>query len=154
MGEIVVRRAEPSETEVVAALRWRWVIDRGSVPVVTQEEFVDSVVAFAAEHDETHHRFVALRDGVIVGMAWLAVLPRVPSPRALHRASGDVQCVYVAPEERNAGVGSRLMKAVLDMARQLDLEHLTVHSSPGAVSMYERSGFESSVTLLFADCSR
>jgi len=151
MDAIVVRRAEPSEMEVVAALRWRWVIDRGCVPVVTESEFVDSVVAFAAEHEKTHHRFVAVRDGVVVGMAWLAVLPRVPSPRALRRASGDVQCVYVVPEERNAGVGSRLMGAVLNKARQMDLEHLTVHSSPGAIGMYERNGFESSVTLLFAD---
>jgi len=119
MSEIVVRGAEPFETEAVAGLRWRWVVERGGVPVVTREEFVASMLTFAAEHERTHHRVVAVRSGIVVGMAWLAVLPRVPSPRATRRASGDVQCVYVVPEERNANIGSKLMDAILDKARQL-----------------------------------
>ena len=151
MSEIVVREAEPFETEAVAGLRWRWVVERGGVPVVTRDEFVASVLAFAAEHEGTHHRVVAVRGGIVVGMAWLAVLPRVPSPRATDRASGDVQCVYVVPEERNSNIGSKMMDAILDKARQLNLEHVTVHSSPEAIRLYERNGFTASSRLLFAD---
>lgn len=92
-----MRKAEALETEAIAGLRWRWVVERGGVPVVSREDFVASVVAFAAAHEQTHHRVVAVRSGVVVGMAWLAVLPRVPSPRATDRASGDEQCVYVFP---------------------------------------------------------
>ena len=151
MSEIVVRGAEPFETEAVAGLRWRWVVERGGVPVVTREEFVASMLTFAAEHGRTHYRVVAVRSGIVVGMAWLAVLPRVPSPRATRRASGDVQCVYVVPEERNANIGNKLMDAILDKARQLNLEHVTVHSSPEAIRLYERNGFTASSRLLFAD---
>ncbi|SDK37153.1 Acetyltransferase (GNAT) domain-containing protein [Cryobacterium psychrotolerans] len=151
MTEIVVREAEPFETEAVAGLRWRWVVERGGIPVTTREEFVDSLLAFAAEHERTHHRVVAVRNGIVVGMAWLAVLPRVPSPRATNRASGDVQCVYVVPEERNSNVGSKMMDAILDKARQLNLEHVTVHSSPEAIRLYERNGFTATSRLLFAD---
>jgi GNAT superfamily N-acetyltransferase len=94
---------------------------------------------------------VAVRSGVIVGMAWAAVLPQVPSPRATDRASGDVQCVYVAPEERNSQIGSSIMAAILDKARTLGLDHFTVHSSPEAIHLYERAGFIVSPRVLFAD---
>ena len=151
MTDIVVRDAEAFETEAIAGLRWRWIVDGGGVPVVSREDFVASMLAFAVAHEDTHHRVVAVRDGVIVGMAWLAVLPRVPSPRAADRASGDVQCVYVIPEERNSQIGSAIMAAILDKARTLGLEHVIVHSSPEAIHLYERAGFTVSPRVLFAD---
>ena len=98
-------------------------------------------IAWARENTSSHRCMVMVRDQVIIGMAWLAVLPRVPSPRALHRASGDLQCVYVVPGERDGGLGGRLIDAVLDRARELGLERVTVHSSPRAVPAYSRHGF-------------
>jgi GNAT superfamily N-acetyltransferase len=94
---------------------------------------------------------VVVRDGVIIGMAWLAVVQRVPSPRALRRASGDLQCVYVIPGERDGGVGGRLVEAVLARAQDLGLERVTVHSSPRAIPAYARRGFASSPRLLHTD---
>jgi GNAT superfamily N-acetyltransferase len=151
MTDIVVRDAEASETEAIAGLRWRWVVDQGGDPVLTREDFVASMVAFVVANEATHHRVVADRNGVIVGMAWLAVLPRVPSPRATDRASGDVQCVYVVPEERNSQVGSSILAATFEKARTLGLEHLTVHSSSESIHLYERAGFTVSPRALFAD---
>ena len=60
---------------------------------------------------------VAELDGAIVGMAWLAFAPRVPSPRALDRRNGDVQSVYVWPDARGRGVGGRLVDAIVEEAR-------------------------------------
>jgi len=153
MTDIVVRDAEASETEEIAKLRWRWITERGGIPSRSRDDFVASMLAFVAAHDDSHHRVVAVRDGVVVGMAWLAVLPRVPSPRAPDRASGDVQCVYVVPEERNSEIGTTIVDAILRKARDLGLEHLTVHSSPQAIPLYERIRFEASPQALYADLS-
>lgn len=87
-------------------------------------------------------------------MAWLATTPRVPTPVALRRATGDVQSVFVVPEHRNSGVGSRLIEAVLALARELGLERVTVHSRIRAVAVYERAGFAVSPRLLRADTTR
>jgi GNAT superfamily N-acetyltransferase len=89
-------------------------------------------------------------DDVVIGMAWLAVVQRVPTPRAPRRASGDLQCVYVVPEARDGGLGGRLIRAVLDGARELGLERVTVHSSPRAIPAYARCGFQESPRLLQA----
>ena len=92
-----------------------------------------------------------IRGNLVIGMAWLAIVPRVPSPRAPERASGDVQCVYVVPDARNAGLGGRMIDAVLKLADELGLERVTVHSSPSAITAYTRHGFAASPRLLQAD---
>jgi N-acetylglutamate synthase-like GNAT family acetyltransferase len=84
-------------------------------------------------------------------MAWLAIVPRVPLPRAPERVSGDVQCVYVVPEERDSGIGGRLIDAVLALARDLGVERVTVHSSARAIQAYTRRGFATSSRLLQVD---
>ncbi|KGJ76451.1 hypothetical protein GY21_09095 [Cryobacterium roopkundense] len=151
MENIEVRAAEPHEIGAIAGLRWRWILEVGPVPTVTREHYIASVESFAVQQTGAHHPFVAVRGDTVVGMAWLAVLPRVPSPQALDRSSGDVQCVYVVPEERDSHVGSQLMDVVLATARRFGLEHVSVHSSTGAIRMYERNGFAASQQLLIAD---
>jgi GNAT superfamily N-acetyltransferase len=132
----------------VAELRWQWVLESKGVPVVAHDEFVEFFVDWAIAHQDSHRCTIAVRDGVIIGMAWLAIAPRVPSPAALERANGDVQCVYIVKDERDNGFGSRMVAAVLDDARKLGLEKFTVHSSTRAVGVYERLGFASSALLL------
>lgn len=83
-------------------------------------------------------------------MMWLAVVDRVPSARSFERASGDLQCAYVAPEFRNHGIGGRLIEAILNRAEELGLERVTVHSSPRAVVVYDRHGFADDTRLRHA----
>lgn len=91
-------------------------------------------VRWAQANASSHRCTTMVRGDVVIGMAWLAIVPRVPTPRALERASGDVQCVYVVPNERSSGLGSRLIDVVLELADELGLERVTVHSSTRAMS--------------------
>ncbi|MBQ0986195.1 GNAT family N-acetyltransferase [Streptomyces sp. F63] len=147
---VVLRAAGEDELAAVAALRWQWVLENGGTPVTTREEFLRHFAAWARENAASHRCVVMLRGAEVIGMAWLAVVRRVPSPRALERASGDVQCVYVVPAERGAGLGGLLIDAVRELARESGLERVTVHSSPRAVPAYVRHGFAVSPQLLQA----
>ncbi|MGO4420933.1 GNAT family N-acetyltransferase [Streptomyces sp. MCAF7] len=153
-NNITIRPAVPGELDVVAELRWQWILENEGVPVTGREEFVQHFVTWARENTSSHRCMVLVRGEVIIGMAWLAVLPRVPSPRALQRASGDLQCVYVVPGERDSGLGGRLIDAVLARARDIGLERVTVHSSPRAIPAYSRHGFEASPRLLHTHVAR
>lgn len=152
--DIIIRPAAVHELDVVAGLRWQWILENEGVPVTEREEFVRHFTAWARENAASHRCMVLVRDEVIIGMAWLAVLQRVPSPRALQRASGDLQCVYVIPGERDGGLGGRLIDAVLARAGELGLERVTVHSSHRAIPAYSRHGFEPSPRLLHAHVAR
>ncbi|GCD47536.1 GNAT family N-acetyltransferase [Streptomyces paromomycinus] len=120
-----IRPARPDDLEAVAALRWQWVQETDEAPPVTpRDAFVRHFVAWSQENASSHHCLVMVRGDVVIGMACLAVTRRVPSPRALERASGDVQCVYVVPHEREGGLGGRLIDAVLELAREQGLERV------------------------------
>jgi GNAT superfamily N-acetyltransferase len=149
--EIEVRAARPAELEAVAALRWRWVAERDGLPGTGREEFVREFAAWARANAATHRCLVLARDDRVLGMAFLAVTARVPTPAALSRAAGDVQSVYVVPEARDGGLGGLLIEGVLRLAGELGLERVTVHSSPRAVPAYERRGFSVAPQLLQAE---
>jgi GNAT superfamily N-acetyltransferase len=147
MTAVSVRPARPGEIPAVAGLRWEFTQEFAGSVRYTREEFIHHFVEWAQRNQDTHHCMVLLRGDSIIGAAWLAITPRVPSPSSLHRRSGDLQSVYVLPAERNTGHGSLLIEAILTLARELGLERVTVHSSERAVTAYARQGFTDSPEL-------
>jgi GNAT superfamily N-acetyltransferase len=150
--DITIREAATYELAEIASLRWDWVLEMGGEPPVgTRDEFVHAFVEWAEAHSDSHVCVVTLRAATVIGMAWLATVPRVPSPRSFERASGDVQSVYIVPAERGGGLGRQMIDAILKLARDRGLERVTVHSSSRATNAYERSGFFTSPKLLLAE---
>jgi GNAT superfamily N-acetyltransferase len=145
-----IEAAAPHDLPAVAELRWQWVLENEGTPVVSHDEFLELFAEWTAAHVQSHQCTVARRGETVIGMAWLATTARVPSSRAPVRASGDVQCVYVVPVERDSGIGGRMLDSVLARAFHAGLERVTVHSTAGAVTAYERAGFVASARLLQA----
>jgi GNAT superfamily N-acetyltransferase len=148
MDDVVIRMAEPAEAWAAADLRWTWDVENGAAPAMTQPEYRAAFEAWASEHRSTHTCFFAERDGEVIGMTWLAITARVPTPRSTARLTADLQSVYVAPSARNEGVGGLLIEAALAAATALGAERAVVHSSSRAVTAYARAGFASSATLM------
>ncbi|MGW7530706.1 GNAT family N-acetyltransferase [Amycolatopsis sp. NPDC054798] len=146
-----IRLARTDEFAAVAALRWRWVSDQDGPPKRDRTEFLREFAAWARAHAETHRCLVAVRDEHVLGMAFLALTPRVPTPHDFSRVCGDVQCVYVVPEARDSGVGGLLIEAILRLAAESGLERVTVHSSDRAIPAYLRHGFAVSQNLLHSE---
>jgi GNAT superfamily N-acetyltransferase len=139
--QVTVRKATAADAAALAGLRWRWPADERGYAGTDRAAFLELFSAWVIEHLSTHLPFLAEVDDRVVGMAWLMVADRVPSPARRHRRTGDVQSVYVVPELRDSGVGAALLDAVLAEACRLELEHVTVHSSDRAVPFYQRVGF-------------
>ncbi|GIF75799.1 GNAT family N-acetyltransferase [Asanoa siamensis] len=139
---VTIRRGTTADGPALAGLRWRRLTEERGYGGTDRAEFVGLFSEWLVRNSATHLPFVALGDAdELVGMAWLMIADRVPTPKRRTRRSGDVQSVYVVPDLRGAGVGRSLMDSVLAEARALGLEHVTVHSSPEAVPFYERTGF-------------
>ena len=113
------------------------------------ESFTVDLASWWTEHDDSHLAFVArVAESEVVGMAWLAFVPRVPRPGTVTRRSADIQSVFVVPEQRGKRIGSALVRAASEHALRLGADHVTVHSGRKAVPLYERLGFASSPQLL------
>jgi ribosomal protein S18 acetylase RimI-like enzyme len=111
----------------------------------------------AAEDERLEQRLgefflVAERKGRIVGFAIGAAGPVDVIGREMARGSFpgqdtylEVQDLYVAPAFRNQGIGSRLMRAVLDAGIAHGLRHSMVYTSNAdyarAGRFYERFGY-------------
>lgn len=143
-----VRVAGPDDAAALARLRVRWGEEWGAAD---DGSFATLFAEWVRDNAATHTAFVAVHDGEVVGMAWLARYRRPPSPERGVRVHGDVQSVYVLPAFRGAGTGTLLVSAVIDEGRRLGLHRLTVQSSERAAALYQRAGFAPSERLLRMD---
>jgi len=144
----IIRRAGTADLSAVAGLRWRWSVqENGAAPVMSREQYDAALVAWAAEHRDSHVGFVAELDGSIVGMTWIAITPRFPTPQSAERRTADLQSVYVVPEARGHGIGSALVRAAIEEAVARGASRAVVHSSDAAIELYARHGFVSSARL-------
>jgi GNAT superfamily N-acetyltransferase len=138
--QVTVRKATAGDIVALAGLRAASRAERGAAAPYGAG-FAEVFSAWVGDHLSTHLPFLAELDDAVVGMAWLMIADRVPTPERPDRRSGDVQSVYVVPGLRDLGIGAALLEAVLAEAGRLELEHVTVHSSDRAVPFYRRVGF-------------
>ena len=149
MAEIEVRVANAADMPGVAGFRW----DEGSQDGEGRAQFVADFVSWAVANPN-HHCIIALDGRAIVGMAWLAVLPRVPGVGNFHRAGGDIQTVFVLPEYRRRGIGAALLSRIENLTTDGGLSRVTVHSSTMGIPLYERAGFSVTPKLLSREPER
>ena len=149
-----ISQANADDIADLARLLWLDTLHEESTPQ-SVDEFAAELEQWWAAHQDSHLAFVArLLGPEIVGMAWVALVPRVPRPGATSRLSADIQSVFVMPKQRGRGIGSALVEAASEHATHLGSLRVTVQSGRKAVPVYERLGFESSRQLLQRIASR
>lgn len=140
-GRIVVRRATPVDAAAVAELRWLWRTGERGETGPQRDDFIESFTTWVVEHLDSHIPLVAICGHRHVGMAFLAIVERVPGIREWTRLSGHIQSAFVLPEYRGGGIGLQLVEGIIAEARQLHLEYLAVHPSTRSIPLYRRIGF-------------
>ncbi|MEQ8369486.1 MAG: GNAT family N-acetyltransferase [Alphaproteobacteria bacterium] len=133
---LIVRRLNDSEARAWLELHHRSVrglaaghyppdvIAAWAPPVVSDDE----VAAFMAD-GAGQVRLVAEQDGGLVGVACLVA------------ATGELRACYVAPAAARQGVGTALVRALEQAAREAKVPALTVMASLNAEGFYERLGY-------------
>ena len=140
-----IRPATDDDLPALARLRWRWVEELGGA-TGTRDDYEQHFVAWARDHAATHRAVLAEHDGEVIGMAWVALAPRLPSPGQPDRFNAELQSAYVIPDERGRGVGTGLIEAAVRHA--VGAERLLVHSSEAGLRAYALAGFAASPLLL------
>jgi len=87
--------------------------------------------------------WVAELEGRVVGTMWLQLVERVPRPGEDRGALpiGYLTNVFVEPDLRDGGLGSRMLEEILTWARARGVEELIVWPSERSYPFYERAGF-------------
>jgi ribosomal protein S18 acetylase RimI-like enzyme len=117
------------------------------------EGLIDSPHAFAStledEQDEPLDRFGTRLDnsfviGAFQGTRLIGVAGFYVQPKPKHMHKGVLWGMYVRPEGRQAGIGRRLVEAIIDHARQHVelLQLMVVADNVPARRLYDRLGFD------------
>ena len=76
-----------------------------------------------------------------VGTVWLQLLEKVPNPVAEPEWHGYVSSLFVRPDARGAGLGTRLLGAALAECDRRGCDAVVLWPTPRSRSLYLRHGF-------------
>jgi GNAT superfamily N-acetyltransferase len=139
---VSIRRAIPEDATALARMRWDDSTDHGpsaeSIALFAEDfaEFVRSSLA-----SDQWAIWVAECDGQVVAHIYVQLVKKVPRPGRFAASWAYATAVYTVPGARNKGIGSRLLRRVIDWARYQELELLLLWPSDRSVAFYERAGF-------------
>lgn len=137
-----MRVASEGDLSTVASLRLAWG-DRagpaaGSGP---DADFERSMAEWLANEGDRRTIWLAELAGEPVGMATLFEFRRMPRPGRMDSRWGYVANMFVREDRRNRGVGTALLRALIDAATERGYVRLTVAPTARSVPFYRRAGF-------------
>jgi GNAT superfamily N-acetyltransferase len=137
------RIATEQDLTQLAHLRWDFRMEGGEIPVVGKDEFIETCTSFLKRGLESRYQvyWVAEESDEIISQIFVHKIDMVPRPCKIDEQFGYVTNNYTKPAYRNKGIGSKLMRRVIEWAKDENLELLIVYPSEEAVTFYERAGF-------------
>jgi GNAT superfamily N-acetyltransferase len=141
--EVLVRSATVEDARMLAVLRYRFRAETGQ-PVESEEAFVARAAPWLARRLEraSWRAWVALdAAGIIVGHVFIQFVEKVPNPVPEAETLGYLTNFYVAPSQRNRGLGARLIESALAACEGMDVETVFLRPTERSVPLYRRSGF-------------
>ncbi len=87
--------------------------------------------------------WVAESDKRLISTAFLQKIRRTPRPSKMHRYWGNITNVYTLPELRGQGIGTAIMKEIMNAAKDDGIEALILWPADGVSDFYQRLGFSS-----------
>lgn len=138
-----IRAATPADAPTLAAMRYDF---RTSLMPATEDRaaFITRVGAWMRDRlaSPDWRAWVAVDDGRIVGNIWLHRMEKMPNPVGEADAIGYITNTFVRPELQSSGIGSALLKALVDFSERQGYHTLILWPAPRSRAFYMRQGFE------------
>lgn len=140
------RIASQHDAPALARIRWDFRLEEtNGQSNSTWEEFGPVCERFIADGIASGQwtYWVAVDDvnRQLIGCICIFTIRKIPKPNQFEEAFGYMTNVYMRPEHRNQGIGSGLMDAVIEWARNVPLTNLLVYPSELSQDYYARKGF-------------
>jgi GNAT superfamily N-acetyltransferase len=144
VNDATIDLATQDDVPGLAELRWRLYAEYRGLPTETPGAYRARFVRFATEAlaSDAWRCWVARAGGRLVGAMWLQTVPRVPVPGRHAGPIGYLTNVYVAPEQRNTGVGAAVLERIATWCRDEGYSQVIVWPTERSRPFYGRGGFE------------
>jgi GNAT superfamily N-acetyltransferase len=142
--KIGIRAATLGDIEELARLRWQLYTEYEPDIAETLDRYRERFIAFARDAlgRDDWRAWVAEEAGRLVAAMWLHTVPRVPAPgRADPSPIGYLTNVYVESTHRGHGLGSEMLRGVLEHCASAGFELVVTWPADPSYAFYERAGF-------------
>ncbi len=148
--EVEIRLA--SDGDAVTLARLRLELRSSSHEVVENEqEFLARCESWMSERLRKGSQWqcwIAERQAIALGAVWAQLVEKIPNPIAEPEYYVYLTNFYVREEYRGAGIGSRLLAAVLEWSKSKHAEKVILWPTERSKPFYLRHGFSSSDDLM------
>jgi predicted GNAT family acetyltransferase len=86
--------------------------------------------------------FIAEGKGEVFSTAFISIVERLPRNATTSYLCGTVYNVFTYPEYRNKGIATKVMSALLEEAKSLDVAYIDLLSTNAGKPLYEKIGFQ------------
>jgi GNAT superfamily N-acetyltransferase len=134
----------PGDAEALARLRYAFRVERRPA-TEAEDAFVSRCANWMRPRlrgDSRWSAWVAEREAQIVGHVWLQIVEKIPNPGPESELHAYVSNFFVMPNERNAGVGSHLLKSAVEHGRSLGVDTVFLWPTEQSLPLYRRIGFD------------
>lgn len=145
MDDIRVRLATAQDAQALAEMRLVFMADLGDIPA-DRDEMGRRFAEYFSRRIPTGEVLAAVAeaDGVMVGVAVLEVLQRIPLESAPDGRRGHITGVFTQPAYRRRGAAMAMVQLLLREGRALGLKEFQLTASQAGMPMYEKLGFAES----------
>ena len=147
-GDVTVRWADLDDAEGIAAVHiaswqaaYRGLLPKETLDGLRLDQRTEQWRIWLAPEGERAETLIAERDGAIAGFATLAMPSR---DRDEPEGVGEIPALYLDPEARRSGIGSRLVEEALAEMRERGYREALLWMLEGndpANAFYERTGW-------------
>lgn len=141
-AEPALRLADPADAAALARLRLAFRADLES-PAEAEADFLARCTPWMARRLEPGSSWRCWIAGGAepVGAVWLQLIEKLPNPVAEPEWHGYVSSLFVCPDARGAGLGSRLLGAALAECDRRGCDAVVLWPTPRSRSLYLRHDF-------------
>ena len=137
-----IRFATRADAPTLAAMRYEF---RSALQPATENrtDFVKRAEVWMRDRlaSPEWRAWVATDSSRIVGNIWLHRMEKMPNPVGEAAAIGYITNTFVLPELQSSGIGSALLRAVIEFSEREGYHTLVLWPAPRSRAFYERQGF-------------
>ena len=139
-----IRKAVIDDIDLLIKLRVDFFSDaKGAMSREEQEDIENQLKIYLQKRIPSGDfvAFIAEDSGDVLSTAFLAIVERPPTTAFSSNLTGTVYNVFTYPEFRRKGYAEKIMSALLDEAKELNLYSVNLLATPDGKNLYEKLGF-------------